>query len=243
MKITAIIQARMGSTRLPGKVLMDLGGETVLARVVRRLRRAALIEDVVVATTHSVADHAIVRECQKLSVRVFRGSENDVLDRYYRAALWTGAEGVVRITSDCPLIDAEITENTIRAFLEHQPDYASNTLQRTYPRGLDTEVMSWQALAQAWREAQLPYQKTHVTPYIYENRDRFDLFSVKGKTDYSHHRWTLDTAEDLAFIRAIYDRFDHDDSFSWHDVLALLEREPELVELNRDVMQKALQEG
>jgi spore coat polysaccharide biosynthesis protein SpsF len=243
MKIAAIIQARMSSTRLPGKVLMDLGGETVLARVVRRLRRATLIEEIVVATTSSVADQAIVRECQRLSVGVFRGEENDVLDRYYHAAQWTDADGIVRITSDCPLIDPEITDQTIRSFLERRPDYAGNALQRTYPRGLDTEVMTWEALASAWREARLSYQRAHVTPYIYENPDRFDILPVKGAADYSSHRWTLDREEDLAFIRAVYDRLGNDDSFSWCDVLALLEQEPELVELNREVMQKALHEG
>jgi spore coat polysaccharide biosynthesis protein SpsF len=243
MKVAAIIQARMSSTRLPGKVLMDLGGETVLARVVRRLRRATLVEEIVVATTDSEADHAIVRECERLSVRVFRGEENDVLDRYYHAAQWIDAKAIVRITSDCPLIDPEITDNTIRSFLEQRPDYASNALQRTYPRGLDTEVMTWDALARAWREARLSYQRAHVTPYIYENPELFDILPVEGGADYSSCRWTLDRAEDLAFIRAVYDRLDNDDSFSWRDVLALLEREPELVELNRDVMQKALQEG
>jgi spore coat polysaccharide biosynthesis protein SpsF len=243
MRMVAIIQARMSSTRLPGKVLVDIGGETVLARVVRRLQRATLVEDIVVATTNSAADHAIVRECQRLSVRVFRGEEHDVLDRYYHAAKCIKAKGIVRITSDCPLIDPAITDNTIREFLEHRPDYASNALQRTYPRGLDTEVMSWDALAHAWREARLPYQRAHVTPYIYENPDRFDILPVKGEADYSHHRWTLDTAEDLAFIHAVYDRLDNDDRFSWRDVLALLERQPELVELNCDVMQKTLQEG
>jgi spore coat polysaccharide biosynthesis protein SpsF len=243
MKLAAVIQARMSSTRLPGKVLMNLGGETVLARVVRRLRRSRLIEEIVVATTHSAADYSIVRECQHLSVRVFRGDENDVLDRYYQAAQWTGAEGIIRITSDCPLIDPEITSSTISSFLECKPDYASNTLQRTYPRGLDTEVMTCDALACAWREAPLPYQRAHVTPYIYEHPDRFDILAVKGEDDYSGHRWTLDTAEDLAFIRAIYNRMDNDDSFSWHDVLAVVEREPELRELNREVMQKALHEG
>jgi spore coat polysaccharide biosynthesis protein SpsF len=243
MKIVAIIQARMGSTRLPGKVLMDLGGETVLAHVVRRLRRATLIDEIVVATTNSTADRAIVHECQHLCVRVFRGAKSDVLDRYYQAAQCISAEGIVRITSDCPLIDPEVTDNTIRAFLERRPDYASNTLQRTYPRGLDTEVMTRDALECAWRGARLSYQRAHVTPYIYENPDRFCVLSVKCDADYSRHRWTLDTPEDLAFLRAVYDRADNDVSVSWRDVLALLEREPELVELNRDVVQKALQEG
>lgn len=243
MKITAIVQARMGSTRLPGKVLMNLGGKTVLARVVDRLRRATLVNEIVIATTDSAADDAIVRECGRLRVSSFRGSENDVLDRYYQAALQTTAEGIVRVTSDCPLIDPEIADETIRSFLDLRPDYASNALQRTYPRGLDTEVMTRNALACAWREAKLPYQRAHVTPYLYENPSRFDILAVKGRVDYSDHRWTLDTPQDLAFIRAVYDRLDNDDSFNWRDALLVLQREPELVELNRGVMQKALHEG
>jgi len=243
MKTVAIIQARMNSTRLPNKVLMDLGGKTVLARVVRRLQRARLIEEIVVATTNSAADDSIVRECQSLAVRFFRGEESDVLDRYYQAAQWMGADGIVRVTSDCPLIDPDTTDSTIHAFLERRPDYASNALQRTFPRGLDTEVITWEALTRAWEGAWLPYQRAHVTPYIYENPDRFDILEVKADTDYSSHRWTLDTAEDLSFIRAVYDRVGNDDSFSWRDVLALIEREPELMELNHAVMQKALQEG
>jgi spore coat polysaccharide biosynthesis protein SpsF len=222
---------------------MDLGGQTVLARVVRRLSRASLVDEIVVATTCATLDLAIVDECRHLGVNVFRGEENDVLDRYHHAAERMDAEGIVRITSDCPLIDPEITDHAIRSFLDQRPDYASNALQRTYPRGLDTEVMTREALARAWREAHMPYQRSHVTPYLYENPDRFTLLAVKGPVDFSDHRWTLDTPEDLAFIRAVYDRFDNDDTFTWHDVLLVLQREPELVELNRGVMQKALHEG
>jgi spore coat polysaccharide biosynthesis protein SpsF len=243
VKITAVIQARMGSTRLPGKVLMDLGGKTVLARVVDRLRRATLINEILVATTDSIADDAIIQECRRINVASFRGSESDVLDRYYKSALLTAAEGIVRITSDCPLIDPQIADDTVRLFLDLRPDYASNALDRTYPRGLDTEVMTRDALACAWREAHLSYQRAHVTPYLYENPSRFDILAVRGRINYSDHRWTLDTAQDLVFIRAIYDQLGNDDNFSWHDVLAVLQREPELVELNRGVMQKALHEG
>jgi spore coat polysaccharide biosynthesis protein SpsF len=243
VKITAVIQARMGSTRLPGKVLMDLGGKTVLARVVDRLRRATLVNEILVATTDSIADDAIIQECRRINVASFRGSESDVLDRYYQSALMTAAEGIVRITSDCPLIDPQIADDTVRLFLDLRPDYASNALDRTYPRGLDTEVMTRDALACAWREAHLSYQRAHVTPYLYENPSRFDILAVRGRINYSDHRWTLDTAQDLVFIRAIYDQLGNDDNFSWHDVLAVLQREPELVELNRGVMQKALHEG
>jgi spore coat polysaccharide biosynthesis protein SpsF len=242
MRIVAIIQARMGSTRLPGKVLKDLAGETVLARVVARVRRCREIGQVVVATTREPEDEAIVDECRRLSVQVFRGEVHDVLDRYYQAAMEQKAEAIVRITSDCPLIEPEITDATIRGFLDSRPDYASNVLERTYPRGLDTEIMTWDALSRSWREAKHPHQREHVTPYIYENAGQFTLLSVKGDIDYSSHRWTLDQPEDLAFLRAVYERMG-DGRFSWRDVLALLEREPGLTELNRHVSQKALHQG
>lgn len=243
MKVVAIIQARMGSTRLPGKVLKDLEGETVLVRVVNRLRRARLINEVLVATTDRPADDAIVKECRGLSVLVSRGDQDDVLDRYFRAAQLAKAEVVVRITSDCPLIDPEITDKTIAAFLEAGPDYASNALVRTYPRGLDTEVMSVAALGRAWQGARKGYEREHVTPYIYEHPAEFRLLSVTGDADYSRHRWTVDTPEDLEFVRAIYVRLTNNPTFLWQDVLDLLDREPQLMELNRSVMQKALHEG
>jgi spore coat polysaccharide biosynthesis protein SpsF len=243
LKVVAIIQARMGSTRLPGKVLQDLEGETVLARVVTRLRRARLINDFLVATTDRAADDAIVKECRSLAVPVFRGDQDDVLDRYFRAAQLAKAEVVVRITSDCPLIDPEITDKTIAAFLEVRPDYASNSLVRTYPRGLDTEVMSFATLGRAWQEARKPHEREHVTPYVYEHPAEFKLLSVTGEADHSAHRWTVDTPEDLKLVRAIYSRLKGDPTFGWRDVLAVLDREPGLMELNRSVVQKALHAG
>jgi spore coat polysaccharide biosynthesis protein SpsF len=242
IRVVAIIQARMGSTRLPGKVMKDLAGETVLARVVERVRRAGEIEEVIIATTHQAEDDSIVDECRRLKVRGFRGEVNDVLDRYYRAAKEAKAEAIVRITSDCPLIEPEITDKTVRAFLERRPDYASNVLKRTYPRGLDTEIMTWEALDRSWREARESYEREHVTPYIYENPEQFALHSVFGETDYSALRWTLDAPEDLAFLRAVYERMENE-CFSWRDVLALLDREPGLIELNRHISQKALHQS
>ncbi len=240
MKVVAIVQARMGSTRLPGKVLKDLEGETVLARVVDRLRRSRLIDEVLVATTDRVPDDAIVRECRNCSVPVSRGDQEDVLDRYFRAAQLAKAEIVVRITSDCPLIDPEVTDKTIAAFLEARPDYASNIQIRTYPRGLDTEVMSFAALGRAWQAARKPYEREHVTPRIFEHPDEFEILSVTGEADHSGYRWTVDTPEDLEFVRAVYGRLKDKPAFLWRDVLDLLEREPALVELNRAIEQKAL---
>jgi spore coat polysaccharide biosynthesis protein SpsF len=247
----------MGSTRLPGKVLKDIEGATMLARVVQRLSRSRLIHEVLIATTDRAADDAIVEECRRCSVQIFRGDEDDVLDRYFRASQLTKAEVVVRITSDCPLIDPGVTDKTIAAFLNPAllnpallnlqrpapPDYASNVVVRTYPRGLDTEVMTAQALERCWRVAKQSYERTHVTPYIYEHPGEFKILSVTGEADFSRHRWTVDTPEDLEFVRAIYARFKSRDDFREADILALLEHEPELMELNRSIMQKALREG
>lgn len=243
MKLVAIIQARMGSSRLPGKVLKDLGGKTVLARVVSRVRRVKPITEILIATSTASGDDAIVEECNRLAVNVYRGEEHDVLDRYYRAAVSVRAECVVRITSDCPLIDPEISTWVIESFLEKKPDYASNALERSFPRGLDTEVMAMAALQQAWREAREEYQRAHVTPYIYQNPAVFRILALKGNTDYSQHRWTLDTPEDLQFLQAVFHRFQGRDDFSWLDVLASIEREPGLAAINSKVAQKALQEG
>ena len=222
---------------------MDIGGRTALARVVRRLNRTTLIDDVIVATSDLPADDAIVCECEHLGVSCFRGSEADVLDRYYWVAKNFDADAVVRITSDCPLIDSELVDETIQVFAREQADYASNVIPRTYPRGLDTEVFTSEALAWAWLEARRPHQREHVTPYLYEHPETFKIVSASGKADHSHHRWTLDTPEDLDLIRAIYSRFDHRDDFSWRDVLGLMEREPELSRLNSHIVQKAVMAG
>lgn len=243
MRVVSIIQARMGSTRLPGKVLMDIAGVTMLARTVSRARRATRVDEAVVATTTDPRDDAVVDECELLGVRVFRGSEEDVLDRYYMAAREHGAEAVVRVTSDCPLIDPALIDEVVGAFLDARPDYAANTIERTYPRGLDTEVMSFEALERAWREAEKPHEREHVTAYIYRNPDGFRLLSVKGERDLSVCRWTVDTPADLEFVRAVYERFGTGDSFGWEDALKLVESEPALAEINRGVRQKSLEEG
>ena len=243
MKVVAIIQARMGSTRLPGKVLQDLGGQPVLSRVVSRVRRANHVDELVVATSVEAGDAEIVNECQRVAVRCFRGSEADVLDRYYRAAQAQSADVVVRITADCPMIDPAVVDDIVTRFQQTKPDYASNALVRTFPRGLDTEVFTIDALAKAWTEARELYQRAHVTPYFYQNPGLFRILSVTGEKDYSKHRWTLDTPEDLTLVRELYARFDNQDTFGWREVLQVIEQEPELAEINLGVHQKALQDG
>jgi spore coat polysaccharide biosynthesis protein SpsF len=243
MRSVAIIQARMGSTRLPGKVLKDLGGETVLARVVRRTERATLLDDLVVATSNLADDDVIAEDCIRLGVHCFRGNHADVLNRCYEAARFCRADVVVRITADCPLIDPELADNTIREFIKQKPDYASNSLVPTYPCGLSVEVFTLVALRRAWREAKKSYQRVHVTPYLYENPQRFRILSLTAEADYSRYRWTLDTEEDLETIRAIYQHFANRDTFNWREVLALMERAPEVPARNSHVRQKALREG
>lgn len=244
MKFVAILQARTGSTRLPGKVLKAIGGVTMLERVVNRVRRSFLIDELIVATTVEPQDEATVSECRRIGVRVFRGSENDVLDRYYQAAQQeAGADAVVRITADCPFIDPHLIDELLRTFSAHRPDYASNCMVRSYPRGLDTEVMTVQALARAWREASMPYQRTHVTPYLWENPDTFKLFSMADLDDHSDLRWTVDTEEDLELARAMYLHFRNKDDFGWRDVLSLMTERPQLAQINQHVQQKCLTEG
>ncbi|HUO24185.1 MAG TPA: glycosyltransferase family protein [Candidatus Aquilonibacter sp.] len=242
MRIVAIIQARMGSTRLPGKVLADINGQPMLQRVVERTRAARILDEVAVATTEEPADDAVAAFCRRHQYPIFRGSEIDVLDRYYQASREFAADGIVRITSDCPLIDPDVTNKTVRAFLEQKPDYASNSLDRTYPRGLDTEVIARPALEKAWRAAKAGYQRVHVTPYIYENPGQFRILSVTGDEDYSVYRWTVDTAEDLESVRAVYAHV-KGDLFPWTEVVSLLQQKPELSEINRSVTQKALHEA
>ncbi len=215
----------------------------MLARVVNRARQSKLLDEILVATTTGHLDDPIVSACQRLETPVFRGNQEDVLDRYYRAAGICQAEAVVRITSDCPLIDPEIVDRVVRSFREETPDYASNTLIRSYPRGLDVEVMSMATLTKAWGQSRELYQRVHVTPYIYQNPALFRLLPVKGEEDFSDYRWTVDTPGDLKFIVAVYARLGDREDFSWKDVLRVLSREPDLVRLNKHVQQKALEEG
>jgi spore coat polysaccharide biosynthesis protein SpsF len=240
-KAIAIVPARMGSRRLPGKALMDLGGETALARVLRRVKRATLVAQVIVATSTSSLDDQILHECDRYDVECFRGSELDVLDRYYKAANAYRVDTIARITADCPLIDPTLVDETLCVFQDQRVDYASNAIQRTYPRGLDVEVFTLVGLKLAWQNAVKPYEREHVTPYFYEHPELFRLASVVGTVDYSKYRWTLDTGEDLHLLRTIYERFEGNDSFTWRDVIALMDREPQLAELNCNIVQKSLQ--
>ena len=240
MRVVAIVQARTGSTRLPRKVLADLAGAPVLERVLTRLGRCRRLDEVVVATTDLPGDDVLAELCRARGWPCSRGSEQDVLDRYYQAATAHDAEAVVRITSDCPLIEPAVVDRVVDEFLQRQPQlsYASNVIpRRTYPRGLDTEVFTFAALERAWREDKREAYREHVTPYIYNNPELFSVHCVEHEEDLSHLRWTVDTAEDMELVRRIYEALGGDD-FTWDEVRALLDRHPRWSEINRHMEQK-----
>lgn len=236
INVLAIIQARMGSTRLPGKVLLDLEGKTVLERVIERVSASKLVDKVLVATTISDKDLPLVELCARLGVSVFCGAENDVLDRFYQAAKLFKPENMVRITADCPLIDSHIIDSTIKLLHETGADYASNQLEEKYPDGLDVEVFTFKALEKAWSEARMYSEREHVTPYIRNNRKIFKIAGLKAVKDHSDKRWTLDNEEDYVFISAVYKNISgQKDLFGMTSVLALMKEMPELEKINNHI--------
>jgi len=237
MKTVAIIQARLGSTRLPGKVLLDLAGDSMLARVVHRVRRAASVDEVVIATTVESRDDELAKVCASRGWSCFRGSEHDVLDRYYQTARAHGADVIVRITSDCPLIEPTLIDAIVERRELQQADFASNTLQRTYPRGLDTEVFTSTLLDTAWRDDRNPAWREHVTPFMTNHPERFSIIQFTDAEDHSDLRWTVDTPQDFALVEKVFTHFS-DDAFTQEDVLALLARNPEWVKINEGIEQK-----
>ena len=234
--VIAIIQARMGSSRLPGKSLADIEGRPMLARVIERVKRAKLVDRVVVATSVSPADDAIEGMCQQEGTLCYRGSENDVLDRFYQAALAEKAEEVVRITADCPLIDPDVIDRVIRRFQRGDVDYVSNAMVRSYPDGLDTEVLSFAALERAWHEATKTSEREHVTPYLRSEKFRTANVENDSTSLYQHYRWTVDENADLDFIRAVYKAFCAQERFGMKDIFQLLKKNPSLEKMNSDIV-------
>jgi spore coat polysaccharide biosynthesis protein SpsF len=240
MKIVVIIQARMGSTRLPGKVMLPLLGKTVLAHVVQRCKEINLADEVVIATTNQDIDKQIDEEARKLNIPCYRGSETDVLQRYYEASQAYNADIIVRVTSDCPLLDSEISNQVIKQFLSDPlVDYCSNSIKRSFPRGLDTEVVSASVLKRAHYSAIEPSEREHVTPYIYLRPHEFNIKHMTNGTDYSHYRWTLDTPEDWELIKNVYRHlYSKEKVFGWNEVIALMRMNPEIPLMNAHVEQK-----
>lgn len=247
MKVVAIIQARMASTRLPGKVLANVCGKPMLYYVVSRVQQAHTLDLVVIATSDHSEDDVIERFCETIHVDCFRGSLDDVLDRYYRAAERFEADAIVRLTADCPLLDPMVIDKVVRTFLDGRFDYVANGMPPTYPDGLDTEVFARGALVRAWREAKLPSEREHVTPFLYNNPTMFRLGRVRFARDLSKMRWTVDEPQDLDLIRRIFDYLHLNPDFGMNDVLALFREHPELNNINAGLTrnegyEKSLQE-
>lgn len=233
--IVAIIQGRMGSSRLPGKILQDIGGQPMLARVVMRARRSKYLDQVVVASTVDPPDEPVEEFCRAKGFPVFRGDLYDVLNRYYQAATLFEADVVVRITADCPVLDPGEVDRTVKAFLELGVDFAANRLPppfvRTTPIGLDTEVCSYMALKTAWEKATEKFEREHVMPYLYDTPGRFKTHILEMTPSLGHLRWTVDTPADLELARRMYAHFDNRDDFTLEELLEANHKHPEWQEM------------
>lgn len=245
MKVVIIDQARMSSTRLPGKVLKTVNGKSLLEYQIERLKRVKSADEVVIATTTNPADRSIVELCERLNVPCVCGPEEDVLARYDEAARFCQADLVVRITSDCPLIDPQVVDRVIKFFLDHNDhyDYVSNCLEESFPRGMDTEVFPVSILNEAFQEAITPADREHVTPFIYTHPQRYRLGNVSYTRDESHNRLTVDTPEDFELIAKIIESlYPVNPHFSLEDILSLIRRNSHWTLINSAVRQKRLDE-
>ncbi|MEW6083570.1 MAG: glycosyltransferase family protein [Chloroflexota bacterium] len=262
--VVAIIQGRMSSSRLPGKILADIAGQPMLQRVFMRTSRSASVSQTLFATTTDPSDDPVAEYCDFSGIPFTRGNLYDVLDRYYQTARGAKADVVVRITADCPVIDPELIDKVVNTLLEtgdSRFDFVCNRLpppyQRTYPIGLDIEACTFKVLEHAWKNAKEPQHREHVMPYFYEgvelsaiSRQRSEGISPRGfriallnhTTDFGDYRWTVDTPEDLEFMRQVYSRFDGRDDFTWKEVLDLVHDNPELTKINSGVQHKTLKD-
>lgn len=235
--IAAIIQARMGSSRLPKKVLADIEGKPMLWHIIKRVKQAKKVDKIIVATTNLKDEKKVIKVAKESNVDFFQGSENDVLDRYYQAAKKYGADVIVRVTGDCPVVDPSLMDSAINFFKKGNYDHVSTAYPRaTFPDGLDLWVFKFSALKKAWEEAKLASEREHVTSYIWNHPELFKIASFENDKDLSFMRWTVDESKDLEFIRAIYKRlYQPGKFFLMKDVLDLFKKEPELVMINKNI--------
>jgi spore coat polysaccharide biosynthesis protein SpsF len=278
MTTLAIIQGRMSSSRLPGKILLDIAGKPMLQRVFERTQRSRTLDTVIFATTTDPTDDPVAAFCASRGIPHTRGDLHDVLDRYYQAAKPHQPDVVVRITADCPLIDPDVIDQTVALITSHLPlstDFSCNRLpppfRRTLPIGLDVEACTFAALEKAWQESKETFHREHVMPYLYEGTTfqndteyairnpqsaipnpyfvlrgkssrNFDISQLYHTPDYGNLRWTVDTPEDLTFMREIFARLKDTETFNWYDVLEIVQREPQLAQINAAVHHKTLKE-
>ena len=237
-KIVAIIQARMSSNRLPRKVLLPLAGQPIIAQIHRRLKQSQLLDQIVLATSVNSEDDAIEDLCKKIGLACYRGSLNDVLDRYYLAAKHYEAKTIVRITADCPVIDPVVVDAVVTACLAGDYDYYGHAGQ--FPDGLDVEVFKFEALEKAWREAKLSSEREHVGPYMSKNPNLFKSGGLALFTGLEHHRWTVDEASDYELLKIIYENLDRPDHvFLTHEILQLFNEQPDLLKINNTITRNA----
>jgi len=233
MSVLCILQARVSSTRLPGKVLMPILGEPMLARQLERIRRAERVDAVTVATSHEASDDDVAALCVRIGVACHRGSLDDVLDRFHQAAERSDAPHVMRLTGDCPLTDPAILDALVDVHLAGGFEYTSNVEERTYPDGLDAEVFTRELLDRAWREATAPYDREHVTPFMRRAVPRGRRGMLEDRSDRSNLRWTVDFPEDFAFVSRVFEElYPSDPGFGTEDVHRLLLTHPEITALN-----------
>lgn len=243
MQVHIYAQARMGSTRLPGKIMMPVMGKPLLEYFVERLLQVKEADQIAILTTTQPADKVIEEFCQQKGITCFRGPEEDVLTRYYQAAELFQPNAIVRVTADCPLIDPDVINQVIRTYRDHFPayDYISNCLERTFPRGFDTEIFSFNALKIAYKEAKNPEEREHVTPYIYRHPDLFHLKNLTSTKPLANYRWTVDTPEDFLLISLILEHlYPKNPLFRLNDILNLLEQHPDWNRINTHIIQKPI---
>ena len=260
-RVIAIVQGRMSSSRLPGKILADLAGQPMLQRVFLRTSRAAAVTETIFATTTDPSDDPVAEYCDFSGIPFTRGSLYDVLDRYYQTAKQANADVIVRVTADCPVIDPALIDDVVSTLLDSQYDFACNRLpppwHRTYPIGLDVEACTFHVLEKAWKDGKEAQHREHVMPYLYEGVELsvvsrqlsegvsprgFRIALLNNPTDFGDYRWTVDTPEDLEFMRQVYRRFDGRDDFTWKEVLELVHKEPQLMQINAGVQHRTLKD-
>ena len=235
--IVAIIQARNGSTRLKNKIMKEVvHGKSLIDIVVKRAIKTSLVDFIVVATTTNSEDDCLAQWCNDNDIKVFRGSEINVLDRYYKCAVKYNADTIVRITADDPFKDPQVNDYAIKLLIDNKYDYVSNTINPSYPEGLDVEVFTFVALKSAYENAALESEKEHVTPYIWKNKDKFKMFNFSYSENISHLRWTIDYEEDLEFVRHICRKLDDHDSFLMKDVMKVLKENPEITKKQKNII-------
>jgi glutamate-1-semialdehyde 2,1-aminomutase len=234
MKVLAIVQARMGSSRFPNKVMQSINNVPMIELLLKRLSKSKNIDKIILATSNSKNNNLLVNHILNIGIEVYQGSESDVLNRFYEAAKLYNPEIIVRITGDCPLIDAELVDDLISEFILRKVDYLSNTIKATYPDGLDTEVFSFSSLEYAEKNAKTIFDREHVTPYI-KTSGVFTTFNYVNSQNFSDMRWTVDETEDFEVVKSVFNHFSPRIDFSWHEIIKLSMKEPKIFEANKHI--------